>query len=132
MNRDFEVLQHVQDPFERLKAMGRAYVGFAIKNPDFYELMFIKSDPMNSLEKPELWKVGSVSFDNLVTVVKACQAQGRFKDMEPIQLSFLVWSCVHGISSLHCCKRMEFIQELDNEKLMEQSLLYFNEFLSRI
>ena len=38
-------LQFVADPFERLKAMGRVYMDFAMKNKDFYDLMFIMLPP---------------------------------------------------------------------------------------
>jgi len=44
-------LQFVADPFERLKAMGKVYMDFAIKNKDFYDLMFIMQAPMNFEEK---------------------------------------------------------------------------------
>src|SRR5690606_20281741 len=37
----FGALEFVENPFERLKAMGRAYIQFAVDHPDFYELMFV-------------------------------------------------------------------------------------------
>lgn len=132
MNRDFAVLAHVRDPLERLIAMGRAYVQFSLENPDFYELMFIKQAPMEGLEKPEHWKEGALTFESLVGVVRECQAAGRFATMEPIQLSFLIWSCVHGICSLHCCHRLDIIQDIPHPVLIEQALDYFSAFLSRV
>jgi AcrR family transcriptional regulator len=132
MNRDFAVLLHVRDPFERLVAMGRAYIQFALENPDFYELMFIKKAPIEKLEKPELWKDGAATFENLVSVVRECQSQGRFSGMEPVQLSFLIWSCVHGICSLNCCHRIDIIQDIPHDQLITQALAYFSDFLARI
>src|SRR5690606_17197717 len=35
----FVALEFVEQPFERLRAMGRAYIQFALDHPDFYELM---------------------------------------------------------------------------------------------
>ena len=46
LGAQFLVLQQVEDPFERLKAMGRIYMSFALENPDFYELMFIMKEPL--------------------------------------------------------------------------------------
>jgi hypothetical protein len=34
-------VQHIDDPFERLKVMGRIYIQFSLENTDFYELMFV-------------------------------------------------------------------------------------------
>jgi AcrR family transcriptional regulator len=132
MNRDMSVLFHVSDPFERLIAMGRAYVQFSLENPEFYELMFIMHKPLQGLEKPEEWKMGALSFDNLINVVKECQALGRFQGKEPIQLSFLIWSCVHGICSLKCCHRIEIIQEIPHDQLISDALEYFNDFLAKL
>lgn len=41
----FKILENVEHPFERLKAMGRCYINFALGNRDFYELMFIMQEP---------------------------------------------------------------------------------------
>jgi AcrR family transcriptional regulator len=132
MNKDMSVLVHVKHPMERLTAMGRAYVQFSMENPDYYELMFIKKAPLEGLQKPDEWKSGALTFENLVSVVKECQAQGSFVGKEPIQLAFLIWSCVHGICSLHCCHRLDIIKEIPHPQLIAQSLDYFSDFLTRL
>jgi AcrR family transcriptional regulator len=132
MNRDMGVLQLVRDPFEKLLAMGRAYVQFSLDNPDYYELMFIMHKPMQGMDKPEEWKMGLLTFEGLIDVVKACQAQGRFQGKEPLQLSFLIWSCVHGICALKCCRRIEIIQEIPHEVLIKDALDYFSDFLTKL
>jgi AcrR family transcriptional regulator len=132
MNKDMGVLQLVNDPFERLIAMGRAYVQFSLDNPDYYELMFIMHKPMQGLEKPEEWKMGLLTFEGLIQVVKECQARGRFQGKEPLQLSFLIWSCVHGICALKCCRRIEIIQDIPHEVLIKDALDYFSDFLTRL
>ena len=132
MNKDMGVLQLVRDPLERLLAMGRAYVHFSLENPDYYELMFIMHKPMQGLEKPEEWKMGALTFESLIEVVKECQAMGRFVGKEPLQLSFLIWSCVHGICALKCCRRIEIIQTIPHEVLIKDALDYFSDFLTRL
>jgi AcrR family transcriptional regulator len=132
MNKDMSVLQYVRDPFEKLLAMGRAYVQFSLENPDYYELMFIIHKPLQGSEKPEEWKMGALTFDNLIQVVKDCQATGRFAGKEPVRLSFLIWSCVHGICALKCCRRIEIIQDIQHEDLIADALEYFNDFLAKL
>jgi AcrR family transcriptional regulator len=132
MNKDMGVLQFVRDPFERLIAMGRAYVQFSLENPDYYELMFIMHKPLQGLEKPEEWKMGALTFEALIGVVEECQVQGRFQGKEPLRLSFLIWSCVHGICALKCCRRIEIIQTIPHDELIADALNYFNDFLTKL
>jgi AcrR family transcriptional regulator len=132
MGKDMSVLTMVRDPFERLLAMGRAYVKFAMENPDFYELMFIKKVPLIGMEKPEDWKAGALTFEALVAVVQECQARGRFVGKEPVQLSFLIWSCVHGICSLNCCERLDIIKDIPHDQLISTAMDYLNDFLDKL
>src|SRR5690554_7192785 len=58
LRSELTALMIVEDPFERLKALGRSYLQFAKENPDYYELMFIQKEPMEFLDKDsenELW-----------------------------------------------------------------------------
>lgn len=99
----FKVLHVIRDPLERLRAMGRIYIDFALENPDMYELMFIIKAPMDFLHgtNTEEWNEGKATFEALRTTVKQCIEEGHFKghDLEP--LSFMIWSVVHGMCSLH-------------------------------
>lgn len=132
MNQSMAPLIHVKNPMEKLAAMGRAYVQFALENPDYYELMFITQKPIEGLEKPENWKEGALTFDSLVNVVHECQSQGKFPGKDPIRLSFLIWSCVHGICALKCCRRIDIIQDIPHDQLIADALHYFIDFLERL
>src|SRR5215469_321678 len=39
--REFEALAAIEDPIERLRAIGQAYAGFAFAHPNQYRLMFM-------------------------------------------------------------------------------------------
>lgn len=94
--------------------------------------MFITHKPIQGLEKPEDWKMGALSFENLIAVVEECQAKGRFPGKDSLRLSFLIWSCVHGICALKCCRRIEIIQTVPHETLIADALEYFNDFLAKL
>ena len=98
----FRVLQNVKDPMERLKAMGKLYIQFGMDNPDKYDLMFNLKEPMEFLNEIQAkeWDEGTASFEVLRTTVQECITAGHFKGhiLEP--LSYLIWSCVHGLCSL--------------------------------
>lgn len=110
----FGALEFVESPFERLKAMGRAYIQFALDHPDFYELMFIMREPMKYLEThhPELeWPEGERVLDALFETIQACQEDGYFANIGTQEMAILSWNVVHGLSSLHITGHFKSIAE---------------------
>lgn len=107
LSSEFKVLSHVSNPMERLRAMGKVYINFALQNPDMYDLMFNLKAPMEFLNdtKEEEWNEGKATFDVLRTTVGHCMENGHFKghDLEPT--AFMIWSMVHGMCSLEISKR---------------------------
>lgn len=98
----FKVLYHVKDPMERLKAMGKLYIQYAMENPDKYDLMFSLKEPMEFLNdiRAKEWDEGTANFEVLRTTVQECIMAGHFKGHNLEPLSYLIWSCVHGLCSL--------------------------------
>jgi AcrR family transcriptional regulator len=133
LEMQMQPLQHVTEPFERLKAMGRVYMQFALNNKDFYDLMFIMQAPMNH-EKDEKWKMGHGTLNYLKNVLRDCQAAGRFPGKNIEYLSFNVWSTMHGMCALYCRERCQAYHDVNLEplELMENSFKYFVEMLDKI
>lgn len=96
------VLQEVSDPFERLKAMGRAYIRFALDNQDIYKLIFVMEEPMKHVDRCAVqdWDEGDKAFGLLMQTVTACQNTGYFKGLNALNLSFVIWSTMHGLCTL--------------------------------
>ena len=113
LNQYFRSLQEVADPFERLKAIQRAYVRFALENREYYDLMFISRSPMSALEDSddEKWEEGNRAFGALTNTVQQCIEQGYFKGMDPEVLAFTCWSMVHGICALEIRGRCKVVRE---------------------
>lgn len=116
-------LRMVEDPFERLIAMGRIYIDFALKNKDLYDLMFIMQAPMNMLDNACHWTEGDRVFDYLVDTVRQCQAGGRMQGHDPSTLSFSIWSAMHGMCALYCRDRMMVVAHVSDEFSSESELL---------
>ncbi len=117
-----KILYNVRDPFERLKAMARVYVNFALENKELYELMFMVDDPGICSDSPEDdWEKGKMSFELYRNTVEECKNEGHFKDYTTDNLSFILWSAVHGMVSLHIKERSEkvFTKEKANSILDE-------------
>ncbi len=133
LNQYFRVLQNVEDPFERLKAINRAYIDFALENREFYDLMFISRSPMNALNRDdEKWEEGNKAFGALFGTVNECIQKGYFKGMDPEILSFTCWSMVHGICALEVRGRCSVISEANLENLSHKSAAMVIEMLDRM
>ncbi|HMR91167.1 MAG TPA: TetR/AcrR family transcriptional regulator [Chitinophagaceae bacterium] len=103
MADQFRVLSYIEDPFERLKAMGRVYLQFAIDYADYYELMFVMKEPIQHISgcfDMEEWKEGAEAFHLLQSNIIACQEAGYFKGFDPTAFSMVVWSTMHGLCTL--------------------------------
>lgn len=97
-----KVLFNVRDPFERLQAMGRVYVNFALENEELYELMFMLEKEGICSDSPDsVWEEGTKTFNILRDTVTECIDKGYFKGYTTDVLSFIFWAEVHGLSSLH-------------------------------
>jgi AcrR family transcriptional regulator len=126
-------LLHVSDPFERLKAIGKVYMEFALENKDFYDLMFILEAPMK-MEECDTWQMGKNTLNFLKQVIAECQQNGRFKDKDINYLSYTIWSTVHGMCALYCRARCQAYSEEDIQPmdLMKNGFQYFVEMLEKL
>jgi AcrR family transcriptional regulator len=133
LNQYFKPLAHVADPFERLKAINKSYITFALENGEFYDLMFIIRSPMNSITKEDSdWEEGKRSFSFLTNTIAECVAKGYFKDMQPEIVAFTVWSMVHGIVSLEIRNRCSVVESLNQKDLAKKASEMVNEILERM
>jgi len=78
----------------RFRAIGDAYVRFAIASPRLFETAFVASDaPPTAMDDPSAWDVLTTSIDELVAagVVPADR-----HDAAPL----IAWAAVHGLGSI--------------------------------
>lgn len=112
-----QVLAHVSDPYERLKAMGAVFIDFAMHNKDFYNLMFIAEEPLRKKANEAFGGSGSKTLNNLISVVEECMAVGKFKGMNAENVSFMILSSLHGMSALFCKDRTSTFTNRSSEQL---------------
>lgn len=88
----------IADPFERLAAQGRAYIGFAIRRPALYRLMF-QREQTDPEAYPELHAAADACFEALLGSVR--RALGPDADEQRvIGVAIPAWAAVHGLASL--------------------------------
>jgi AcrR family transcriptional regulator len=100
--------QRVEDPLERLRRCGRAYVKFAIEHPNPYRLLFMSNPPESAkdvfdhqnFDDPE-----QSAYAMLRENVRYAIEQQAFREdlVDADQLAQLLWSGLHGLISLQMC-----------------------------
>lgn len=93
----------VEDPMERISAMGVAYVEFALDHPERYRLMFRSelSRDGDSEAATEADAAAGGAFGTLISAVQQAFDEGRLRDdTEPGAVAVAAWASVHGLASL--------------------------------
>ena len=83
------------DPVADVWALGLAYYGNAIENPNLYQAMFMDG-PVDEGDA----RVGLETFGQLVAAVRRCIDAGRFDPADPVGLATQLWALVHGLVAL--------------------------------
>jgi AcrR family transcriptional regulator len=87
------------DPVERLRAMGRAYIAFAREQPAFYRVIFGRVWPGDTAPQGAPAPSATVAFELLVDAVAACLPAAR-REGEARLVALGLWSGLHGFVSL--------------------------------
>ncbi len=113
-------------PLERIRALGHAYVRFALDEPHAYRIMFQLErtwpgevrEVMEELEVDELRSGWQVLCDAMDDAVRAGKLAG-----EPTQLAHFSWVSLHGCVTLHLAEKLEL--GLSLEDLVDPLLDHF-------
>ncbi len=82
---------------DRITAIGREYVHFALAEPGLFRLKF--GGFTDRLEDPRLEAAGDATFDLVMHEVAACLGESSISQ-DVRNRSFMLWSFVHGLSFL--------------------------------
>jgi AcrR family transcriptional regulator len=115
-----------REPAARLRALGKAYVDFAIRNPHYFRVMFRK-DLVEPERYPSLQEVAGRTFDRLLTAVGDCL--GSSSEAEAMPLALTAWSLVHGLASLRLDGPLS-TREFGGKKIRELSDEVIGEFVN--
>ena len=89
----------VEDPRERLRALGVDYVRFALAHPAYLRVMFGSEVP-DKAAHPSLKEAGDRTFALLVQAIVDCQRTRQVRAGPPEELAVAAWSIVHGLAEL--------------------------------
>jgi len=113
------------DVLHKLYSMGKAYINFAINNPNLYRSIF-GHELMN--EREESCDINDFDSDTGFHVLVAVMIEGHenniIKKEDPILQATVIWSMIHGISNLlidghiHVQKNIDILYELSFKTLI--------------
>jgi AcrR family transcriptional regulator len=96
----------IDDPIDRLVALGRAYIDFGIANPEPYRIMFMtRPDVVPTAYHGEAL-AESAAFGLLLQCVQAAMDAGRLRPEldDAYRVSIGLWARAHGLTSLYVSK----------------------------
>ena len=130
--KEMEKAGKIKNPLKRLREIGITYIEFALKNPEYYDLMFIMRSPMNALKEKhggeQCWTYGETTFGLLVATVTECIEQKLIKAKDPIVASMYTWSSVHGLVSLKIRDRFS-VMNLNDSQIRKMLLQCLDELI---
>ena len=118
--RDLETALHAAAPgfFNRFAAMAIAYVRFAMRHRARYGVMF-DATLYRSADRAEWREDSARAFSLLEDTIRDGQREGEVRKGDPTLLATVVWSHIHGISTLRLAVGPD--GELDEGLLAKQS-----------
>lgn len=92
-------------PLDEMRARGRAYVRFALDNPEHYRVLFMTKHersmaPHDLVAPGDDASAGARAFAHLVDVVTRAMAAGAVVTADPVVTAIHCWSQFHGLVSL--------------------------------
>lgn len=106
------------DPAARLREHAGAYVGFALENPEYYEIMFLMRAPVERVLENEEWGATVRSLDLLRDDLQSAREAGIVGMNEAGIGELVFWSMLHGILSLVLSKRLVAHSNLTDDELV--------------
>jgi AcrR family transcriptional regulator len=121
----------IKDPWKRLRQHGKVYVEFALKNPEYYDLMFIMRGPVIKMKEKEKWESGQRSYEFLKENIKECMLAGYLTKINEDIATFAKWSLTHGMASLIIRDRAIMLPKEHLNAIIEGALDFMMESIKK-
>lgn len=122
----------IKDPVKRLSELLQGYLSFALKEPEYYDLMFMLFTPLPRILKTAEWRYGRRAFRMLSKTVAECQDMGHMTGVRTEAAALGLWGAVHGVASLLIRKRASMLPENELPGFAEEACMMFSHHLLAI
>jgi len=121
----------IKDPWKRLRQHGKIYVEFALKNPEYYDLMFIMRGSVVKMKEKEKWESGQRSYEFLKENIRECMSAGYLTQTNEDIATFAKWSLTHGMASLIIRDRAIMLPKEHLNAIIEGALDFMMESIKK-
>ncbi len=88
------------DPVERLRLRGRAYLGFALARPALFRVLFLEPPAGRPGSPDDPPAETGQGFQDLLADVGQAMATGQLRPADPLTTALALWSAMHGVAAL--------------------------------
>jgi len=90
-----------REPLQWLRSVGHAYIDFALDDPARFEACFILRTRVERLYPHDFAEGRSPAVAQMMERIAAAQAEGLLEPDDPLELTMLFWTQLHGLVMLH-------------------------------
>jgi len=99
-----KLIMQIEDPVQRMQALGAGYARFALSHPNHYRMMFMTPRPSCDPDNSEVQKDNPEqdAYAQLKEVVQVVFDRGLFRDelKDAELIAQTIWAGIHGVCSL--------------------------------
>ena len=120
LQQSLEAVSHPGDSEEYIYALCLAYRDFALANPTYYSIMFLKVIPEYTPSEANL-KLGQSSIELLVQPVRDCITDEQLAEDEAWEIARMIWATVHGHVGLELTGYANY-SKVSSQQMLERAL----------
>jgi AcrR family transcriptional regulator len=100
-------LDETASPIEQLESLADAYVGYAMKNPQEYEIIYmVRPEEMPKYPKEKFQLVREI-YELLAGIIERGKERNLFDVEDPLVSAYTLWAQIHGVVSVILGKRLD-------------------------
>lgn len=100
-------LDEADSPIEQLKSLADAYVGYAMENPQEYEIIYmVRPEEMPKYPKEKFQQVREI-YELLAGIIQRGKERNLFDVEDPLVSAYTLWAQIHGVVSVILGKRLD-------------------------
>jgi AcrR family transcriptional regulator len=107
LEQEAKVRETVTDPLEALRIAMRGYVEFGIQHPGYYRIALMMDDAPED-PQPFAGSTGEKAYLAFRNAVEVCISAGIFKPLDVDLATQMLWSAMHGLTSLLILNNWDF------------------------
>lgn len=115
-----ENLEGSDDSITKLEKMARAFVDFALNNPQEYEIIYmVRPEEMPKFPKEKFQQIRKI-YEMLAEIIGEGKKSGALQVDDPLMSAYMLWAQLHGVASVIISKRLD--TRIPNDEFVSQAV----------